>query len=220
MPLENLKKLKAQFSKYFKLETKKNLFFFFFYSLFLILSVFFPSSPSLIFLGILTIFLWKIFYGLSWLNFNFFLFGLFEIKILASFLNPFWLFVFALVLVYLLFKKIFSFCIEETNRFKLFSFYYLFFFWVLISLGIYFFLNLPFIFSFLLFALGILIYSLIYFLIEEKAFYPNGLILILTNLEIFWLISYLNLPVSFLSIILFLNYWLTIYFFLKLDLES
>lgn len=197
---------------------KKNLFFFLLYSLALIFLVLFNHDFWWIFLGLLAIVLWKIFFGLSWLNFNFFLLGLLLIKILSTFFNPFWLFIIGVFLLFLLFKKIFYKSFLQSYLWRYLSFYYLFFFWILASFGLYFFLNLSFILGFVFYLLGIIIFSLMYFAIEEKPFLPNGLIIVLLNTEIFWLMSYLTLPLSFLALLVFLNYWVILHLSYKIKL--
>ncbi|MGB9726606.1 MAG: hypothetical protein ACPLXB_00700 [Minisyncoccia bacterium] len=213
---EKKEKLRANSSVFSISPFKKNLFFFLIYSLTLIFLVLFSHDFWWIFLGLLAIFLWKIFSGLSWLNFNFFLLSLLLTKVLALFFNPFWLLIVILFLLFLLFRKIFYKSFLQSYLWRYLAFYYLFFFWLLASLGLYFFLNLSFSLSFIFFILGIIVFSLIYFAIEEKPFFPNGLIITLLNTEIFWLISYLSLPLSFLALLLFLNYWIILHLSYKI----
>jgi len=210
---EKKKRLKIEFKKLFSQGINKNLLLFFCYSISLICLIFFPPRFLWLFIAALIIIFWKIFFGLSWFNFIFCFLSVFQISILVVFFHRWWLFLIAGTLIILLFKKIFSQSPKEIKKWRLICFYYLFFLWILLCLGSYSLLNLNFATSFLLFALGIIIYSLIYFLMEEKIFFLNGLIIILLNLESFWLINYLTLPLPFLSLLLFLNYWFILYFY-------
>ncbi len=210
---EREKKQRIRFKTVFPQKLNRNLFLFFTYSISLIFLIFLPSRFLWIFIAALIVVFWKIFFGLSWFNFIFCLLSIFQISILAAFFHRWWLLLVTSILIVLLFKKIFSQKPEEVKKWRLVCFYYLFFFWIVICLGNYSLLNLNFTLSFLLFTLGIIIYSLIYFLMEEKAFFLNGFIIILLNLESFWLINYLTLPLTFLSLLLFLHYWLILYFY-------
>lgn len=164
------------------------------------------------FLSLLSVIFWKIISGLSWLNFDYLLLSLFLLGYAGIFINRFFVILITFFLLILLFNKIFNLNFKKTNFFRLVTFYYLFFLFIFDALSTYFFLNLSFAFSISFFILGLIVFSLIYFLIKNRKFFPSGLFIVLVNTEIFWLISYLNLSVPFLSLILFLNYWLSLYY--------
>lgn len=209
---EKKEKLRVKSFIFFISPIKKNLFFFFVYSLIFLMAIFNSHNFLWLFLGFLLVFLWKVFFGLSWLNFNFLLLSLFQIKMITFFFNFFWLLIITCFLLFLLFQKIFDNNLKHSSFFRLFTFYYLFFFWIFFSLGIYFFLNLSFILCFLFFIFGLIIYSWIYFVMKGRKFLPGGLLIILLNAEIFWLINYLTLPIPYLALVIFLNYWLVLYY--------
>lgn len=214
-----MRKVRAGVKKFSLPQLTKNLIFFLCYSSSLIILTYFPSTLLWLFLPLLIIIFWKIFFGLSWFNFIFFLISVFQIKFLATFFKFGWLLIFTIILIFLLFKKIFSRNLEENKKWRLLSFYYLFFFWILGCLGCYNYLNLNFSLSFLLFTLGVIIYSLMYFVMEEKKFVLNDFILVIFNLEVFWLINYLTLSLPYLAILIFINYWLTLYFYFLPQVE-
>lgn len=198
----------------------KMFFFFLLFSFCLIGSIVFSLSFfQSIFLCFLVILFWKVFLGLSWFNFTSLLLAFFEANILILFAKPLWVIGFALIFLCLFWKKIFSSefsPLSKESYWREFLFYYLFLFWIIISYGFYFFLNYPFLFGFLFYALGFIIFSYFYFLFTN-VLYPDFLlsffVLALINLEFFLLLSYLSLSTLILSILAILVFRLVIYYY-------
>jgi len=177
-----------------------------FYSLYfaLIFLLIFPSNSFL--RGILIILfltlVWKIIAGVSWLNFSYLLLGYIELRILANWLKPFWLIMIALILLWIFFRKI----ILNKKSNQVLS-YFITTGWILMSYGLYFYLNWPFFISFLIYLLGLTLISYLNFLSLEKEISLNYLVYLLLNLEAYWLLSYLSLNgLQFGGLILLLQY--------------
>lgn len=194
-------------------------FFLLLYSLFLIGSIVFslPFFKS-IFLCLLVISFWKIFSGFSWFNFFSLFLGFLEANILILWVKPLWVIAFILVFLYLFGKKLFFSLSKEKNQQEI-LFYYLYLFWVIISFGLYFFLNYPFWFGFLAYALGLIVFTYYYVcfsFLSADISYPDFLssffALILINLEFFLLLSYFSLNTIVLSILTLLVFRLVIYY--------
>ncbi len=201
----------------------RTIFFFLIYSFCLISSIFFSLSffPS-IFLCFLIIGLWKLFLGLSWFNFVSLFLAFLEAHILVLYAKPLWVIGFILIFLYLFGKKIF-FPLPKRKSSQEPLLYYLFLFWVIISYGLYFFLNYPFWFAFLIYALGLIIFSYFYFFSINALpsdFLPSFFVLILINLEFFLLLSYISFSTLVLGILSILIFRLIIYFFLYNREES
>ena len=183
----------------------------FFYSLYVVL-IFLLIFPSNSFLkGILIILfftlIWKIIAGMSWLNFSYLLLGYIELRILANWLRPFLLIVIALGLLWLFFRKI----ILDKKSSQFLS-YFIITGWILMSYGLYFYLNWPFFVSFLIYLSGLIPVSYLNFLSSEKEISLNYLVYLLLNLEAYWLLSYLSLNgLQFGGLILLFQY-LILYF--------
>ncbi|MGC8651096.1 MAG: hypothetical protein ACP5RX_00465 [Minisyncoccia bacterium] len=144
---------------------------------------------------------------MSWLNFIYLLLGLFELKILVLWLNLMVSIVLALIFLVLVFRKL----ILETKSNQWLS-YFLTTGWILMSYGLYFFLNWPFFLSFLIYLFGLLVISYFDFMMREKKMSLNYGVFILLNLEVYWLLTYLSLnSLQFGSLILVLEY-LILYF--------
>lgn len=190
--------------------------FFLLYSFCLISSILFSLSFfQSIFICFLLIFLWKSFLGLSWFNFIFLLLASLEGNILVSFVKPLWVIGFILIFLGLFWKKLFS-PLPKEKYWQELLFYYLFLFWIIISYGLYFFLNYPFWIGFLIYALGLIGFSYFYFFPTgalRSEFLPSFLVLILVNLEFFLLLSYLSLSTLALGMISILVFRFVIYLF-------
>ena len=106
--------------------------------------------------------------------------------------------------------------LSKESYWREFLFYYLFLFWIIISYGFYFFLNYPFLFGFLFYALGFIIFSYFYFLftnVLSPDFLLPFFVLALINLEFFLLLSYLSLSTLILSILAILVFRLVVYYY-------
>jgi len=223
-----LNPLKFFFKKFWRV---KMFFFFLLFSSCLIGSIVFSLSFfQSIFLCFLVILFWKVFLGLSWFNFVSLILAFFEANILILFAKPLWVISFVLIFLCLFWKKLFSSPAQQQvvcgvnsarnqgkeSYWREFLFYYLFLFWIIISYGFYFFLNYPFLFGFLFYALGFIIFSYFYFLFTN-VLYPDFLlsffVLALINLEFFLLLSYLSLSTLILSILAILVFRLVIYYY-------
>jgi len=201
----------------------RTIFFFLIYSFCLISSILFSLSFfQSIFLCFLITGLWKLFLGLSWFNFASLFLAFLEAHILVLYAKPLWVIGFILIFLYLFGKKIF-FPLPKRKSSQEPLLYYLFLFWVIISYGLYFFLNYPFWFAFLIYALGLIIFSYFYFFSINALpsdFLPSFFVLILINLEFFLLLSYISFSTLVLGILSILIFRLIIYFFLYNREES
>jgi len=193
------------------------IFFFLLYSFCLIGSILFPLNLfQSIFLCFLIIFLWKLFLGLSWFNFVFLFLAFLEANILILYVKPLWVIGFILVFLCLFGKKLFFPSLKRKNWQEP-LFYYLFLFWVIISYSLYFFLNYPFWVGFLIYTLGLIVFSYFYFFSINTSlpdFLPSFFVLILINLEFFLLLSYIFFSTLVLGILSILIFRLVIYLFL------
>jgi len=189
---------------------KKELFFFFLYFLLSFLFIFL-RWPLLIgiFLLILAVFFWKVTVGLSWLNLIYLILGAIEAKILFFWLKPFWLLIFFLGLVYLFFLKI---PMNKKSANQIIS-VYLLAGWIVISYGLYFYLNYYFILSFLFYLVGLAVFSYFNFLSGDKFVPLNYLAFLLVNLEVYWLLSYLSLGVLQIAALSVFGYYFFYSFF-------
>lgn len=190
--------------------------FFLLYSFYLVSSILFslPFVQS-IFLCFLLIFLWKTFLGLSWFNFIFLFLASIEANILVFFVKPLWVIGFILIFLGFFWKKLFH-SLRREKYWQELLFYYLFLFWIIISYGLYFFLNYPFHIGFLVYALGLVGFSYFYFFsigILRSEFLPSFLVLILVNLEFFLFLSYLSLNTLELGVFSILVFRFVIYLF-------
>ncbi len=182
-----------------------------FYSFYFVLIFLLIFSPNSFLKGILIILfftlMWKTISGMSWLSFSYLLLGYIELRILANWLKPFWLIVIALILLWLFFRKIIL-----NKKSSQFLSYFIATGWILMSYGLYFYLNWPFFVSFFIYLLGITLISYFNFLSLEKEISLNYLIYLLLNLEAYWLFSYLSLNgLQFGGLILLFQY-LILYF--------
>lgn len=183
----------------------------FFYSLYflLIFLLIFPSDSFLKGILIILFFtlIWKIITGMSWLNFSYLSLSYIELRILANWLKSFWLIVIALSFLWLFFRKIIL-----NKKSSQFLSYFIITGWILMSYGLYFYLNWPFFISFLIYLSGLILVSYLNFLSLEKEISLNYLIYLLINLEAYWLFSYLSLTgLQFGGLILLFQY-LILYF--------
>ncbi|MFA5392454.1 MAG: hypothetical protein WC306_02035 [Candidatus Paceibacterota bacterium] len=183
----------------------------FFYLLYfvLIFLLVFPSNSLLKGALIILFFslIWKTIVGMSWLSFSYLLLGYIELRVLANWLKPFWLIIIALILLWLFFRKIIL-----NKKSSQFLSYFITTGWILMSYGLYFYLNWPFFVSFLIYLLGLTIVSYLNFLSLEKEISLNYLIYLLLNLEAYWMLSYLSLNgLQFGGLILLFQY-LILYF--------
>ena len=210
-----MQKLK-DFLSYFRAIGIRKLLFFLLYSFCLVSSILFSLSFFWsIFICFLLIFLWKAFLGLSWFNFIFLFLASLEANILVSFVKPLWVVGFILIFLGLFWKKLF-FPLPKEKYWQELLFYYLFLFWIIISYGLYFFLNYPFWTGFLVYALGLIGFSYFYFFSTgalRSEFLPSFLVLILVNLEFFLLLSYLSLSTLALGVFSILVFRFVIYLF-------
>ncbi len=201
---------------FFSLIGIRKFLFFLFYSFYLIGSILFSLSFfQSIFICFLLIFLWKAFLGLSWFNFIFLFLASLEVNILVFFVKPLWAIGFVLIFLGLFWKKLFS-PLPREKYWQELLFYYLFLFWIILSYGLYFFLNYPFWAGFLVYALGLIGFSYLYFFSTDTLhsdFLPLFLVLILVNLEFFLLLSYLSLSTLTLGILSILVFRFVIYLF-------
>ena len=183
----------------------------FFYSLYFVLIFLLIFPPNSFLKGILIILfftlIWKTIVGMSWLSFSYLLLNYIELRILANWLKPFWLIVIALILLWFFFKKIIL-----NKKSSQFLSYFIITGWILMSYGLYFYLNWPFFVSFLIYLLGLILISYLNFMSLEKEISLNYLVYLLLNLEAYWMISYLSLNgLQFGGLILLFQY-LILYF--------
>jgi len=144
---------------------------------------------------------------MSWLNFSYLSLSYIELRILANWLKSFWLIVIALSFLWLFFRKIIL-----NKKSSQFLSYFIITGWILMSYGLYFYLNWPFFISFLIYLSGLILVSYLNFLSLEKEISLNYLIYLLINLEAYWLFSYLSLTgLQFGGLILLFQY-LILYF--------
>jgi len=191
-----------------RLLSKKSIFFYSVFSLDLLFNLFFFKSILLsIVLVLLWIFIWKFLMGMSWLNFVYLLLGFFELKMLGLWFNVLWLVFLSIIFLILIFRKI----ILDKKSNQLLS-YFITTGWILMSYGLYFYLNWPFTLSFVIYLVGLLLISYFNFLMREKKIAVNYWIFILLNLEFYLILNYLSLNgLQFGSLILLLEY-LILYF--------
>lgn len=200
----------------------KTLFFFILYAFCLFGSAIFPFNFFYaILINSAIIIFWKILVGISWVNFSFLFLGFLEAKIIDSFMRPVWVITFILLFLAFFWKKCFSskkdLSSSPTKAEKYWRevlFYYLFLVWIIISYGCYFFLNYSLGISFLVYALGLIFFSYLYFLFSSiyfSNFLFSFLALVLVNLEFFLLLNYFSFNVLILSIFLILIFRLSVY---------
>jgi hypothetical protein len=178
-----------------------------FLSLYIFISVIFLFLASSPLKGIIIIFvailLWKIMVGLSWLNFCYLLLGYVEMAMLSFWFKQAWLALIFVALIILFFKKI----ITSDKKSSQFLSYFISTGWILLSYGLYFYLNQPFFVSLIIYLGGLLPISFLNFLILEKERSINYLIYLLINLEAYCLLILLSLNgLQFGSLILLLEY--------------
>lgn len=178
-----------------------------FFSLYILISSIFLFLASSPFQGIIIIFLaillWKIMVGLSWLNFCYLLLGYVEMATLSFWVKREWLAFIFVALIILFFKKI----ITNNKKSSQFLSYFISTGWILLSYGLYFYLNKPFFVSFIVYFGGLLPISFLNFLNLEKERSINYLIYLLINLEAYCLLILLSLNgLQFASLILLLQY--------------
>lgn|GEM_PF-1977660 len=216
----------------------KVLIFFMFYIIALFGSVIFSFNFFYAILICLAIIIsWKIILGISWVNFSFLFFAFLEANTINSFLKPIWTIIFIFLFLLFFWKKCFAYQRapmksqnSESNGGKYLTspasskmekywrevlFYYLFLTWVIISCGLYFFLNYSFSISFLIYLLGLMAFSYLYLVFSNIHcfnFLLSFLVFLLVNLEFFVLLSYLSLNVLVLSILLVLLFRFSVYF--------
>ncbi|OQA44385.1 MAG: hypothetical protein BWY48_00131 [Parcubacteria group bacterium ADurb.Bin305] len=154
----------------------------------------------------LTLF-WKIFSGLSWFNVCLIVLGLLEISLITLFFQPIFVYLIALIFLVILFYKLFS-PQEKLGRYL--SFYFLHFFWIIDISSLYFLRNQSFWWSYLLYGVGVGLITFLYLLdsISDSSWLIlTFLVITLVSLELFWLISFLSLPLFLSSLLTFINYW-------------
>jgi len=199
---------------FFSLIGIRKFFFFLIYSICLISGVLFALPFfQFIFICFLLIFLWKAFLGLSWFNFIFLFLASLEVSILVSFVKPLWVIGFILIFLGFFGKKLF-FPLSKGKYWQELLFYYLFLFWIIISYGLYFFLNYPFWIGFLVYALGLIGFSYFYFFSTgtlRSDSLLSFLVLILVNLEFFLLLSYLSMSTLAIGILSILVFYCVVY---------
>lgn len=199
MPKNSIKKFFSSLSAY----QWRGLFFYLLYGalVFLLIdaAVSFVRGALIIFLFIL---LWKIFNGMSWLNFAYLLLGYIELRGLASWLKPIWMITLTLLFLWVFFRKI----ILDKKSSQLLS-YCIATGWILMSYGLYFYLNWMFFVSLLIYLLGLALIAYLNFLNLEKERSLNYLVYLLLNVEAYWMFSYLSLDgLQFGSLILLFQY--------------
>ncbi len=184
----------------------REILFFFFYFSFLAYSLlaFKGFSFFAFFIIFFLLILWKVLRGLSWINFLSLFLIAFELLFLASWLDKILVFFIGFLIFFIFFKKYFL-PLENQKIWREYLLAILFLFWIVNSYALYF-LNKPLIFSFLFYAFGLLIFLSLYFFFQYENFSLFNektrsifLSLLLINLEIFWLLSFLNLPLLILS---------------------
>ncbi len=205
--IQELKKeIKNKFSSPF---TKKHLVFFLLYAGLLIAGVGrWISVETAILLSLVDILLWKIVVGLSWTNVIYLLAGLGEFFVLSLFLRRPFLLLFLILFLIILFRKLFF----TADKWRIIANYYLCFWGIFISLALYYFLNLPFWLGLIFYLITLFIFFYLYLLPSQQKFNKQHLILLLLSVEIYWLFSFLALPVPFSAVLLFIHYYLFILF--------
>lgn len=161
-------------------------------------------------LGVTLTLFWKIFSGLSWFNTFFIILGLLEISLLSFFIRPVFVFLITLLFWVILYYKLFS-PQEKVGRYL--SFYFLCFLGIFLVFSLFFLQNQSFWWCYLLYGLGtgiITFFYLVDLINDYSLLIPNLLVIILVNIEIFWLINFLSLPLLLSSLLTFINYWMLI----------
>ena len=189
-----------------KISFNKSIFFYSLYALVSAIFIFLLGTPTKGIISVtITVLLWKIVVGMSWLNFSYLLLGYLEMRVLANWFNVWWLIPLLVILLILFFKKI----ITDNKKSSQFLSYFISTGWILISYGLYFYLNQPFFISLMIYLGGLILISYLNFLNLDKEISINFLIYLLINLEIYCLLSYLSLNgLQFGALILLLQYFL------------
>ena len=189
-----------------KISFNKSIFFYGLYALVSAIFIFLLRAPVKGIISItITVLLWKIVVGMSWLNFSYLLLGYLEMRVLANWFNVWWLIPLFVILLILFFKKI----ITDNKKSSQFLSYFISTGWILVSYGLYFYLNQPFFVSLMIYLGGLVLISYLNFLNLDKEISINFLIYLLINLEIYCLLSYLSLNgLQFGALILLLQYFL------------
>jgi len=181
----------------------KGLFFYSFYFVLIFLLIFPPNSflKGILIILFFTL-IWKVIAGMSWLSFSYLLLGYIELRILANWLRPFWVIAIAFIFLWFFFRKIIL-----NKKSSQFLSYFITTGWILMSYGLYFYLNWSFFVSFLIYLLGLTLISYLNFLSLEKEISLNYLVYLLLNLEVYWMLSYFSLNgLQFGGLILLFQY--------------
>ena len=145
----------------------------------------------------------KIFLGLSWLNLWYSLLGLFEAFVLFSQVHWGYWFLFVLIFIILLIKKLF-FRKSEDNYIL---FFYLLEGWIILSLALYFVNQFPLYWSLIVYLLGAIIFLRILFFLKNKLWSIESLFLLILLGEFFLLEGYLSIKILPLALLLGLTFW-------------
>ncbi|MGE4554680.1 MAG: hypothetical protein AB7D02_00890 [Candidatus Paceibacterota bacterium] len=202
----------------------KELFFcLFFFLVFGVPLVFFESiSFSSFFisfsLSFLFLIFWKIFLGLSWFNFFSLILGPLNLLLIKYWFKRELIFLLFLLFAFLFLKKYFS-PFEIQKKWREFIFAFLFWLWIVNSYSFLFILEKPFLFSLCFYLLGLMFFSFLYFVFNYEHFSLLNIktrlffaLLILINLEFFWLLSFLSLSLFVLSTALLVFFYLFFYY--------
>ncbi|MGB9680664.1 MAG: hypothetical protein ACPLXL_01820 [Minisyncoccia bacterium] len=188
------------------LNLREIIFFFLYFSLLTYFLLFFKGFSLLAFLMIIFLLvLWKALKGLSWINFLSLFLIAFELLFLVSWLNRVLVFLIGFLLFFLFFRK-YLLPVENQKIWREYLLTTLLWLWIASSYSLYFFAGKPFIFSFIFYFFGLFIFLAFYFFFQYEDFSLFNektrsifFSLLLINLEIFWLLSFLSLPLLVLS---------------------
>jgi len=181
--------------------------------------VFFSQGFSFLslFFFFLFLLLWKIISGLSWFNFFSLFVGMINLTISSFWLEKWLGGILALIFLLIFFKKYTS--PPSDLLWREFLLVYLFWFWTMNAYSLYFLAEQPFLYSLIFYAVGLISFLPFYFLFRYEIFSLARektkiifLLLILFNLEIFWLLSFFSLPFVLLSTLDILIFYSLFYY--------
>lgn len=176
---------------------------------YLVLSIIFNFSLGFkIIGGILLLLLWKSIQGMSWLNFYFIFLFLLSLSYLSLWFNKLFL-IMDFIIFGILFVKKFIYHQQNSNQYFI---YFIHLNWALMSYGLYFYANQPFIISLISYLIGASILSFYLFLLCDKKIQTNYFVWILIISEFYLLLNYLSLNgFTFSLVLIFLEYLLFSY---------
>gem|GEM_PF-6059760 len=187
------------------IRNSRSFIFFLLFSSSLVSLIYFPYSFFFLSLPFLILVVWKLLFSLSGIDLIYSFLVIIEIRVLSSWLSPFWLSLFTLGFIVFLFGKIF---LPQSNFRSFCIFHYLLLGWVFLSLGIYFLSSLPFALALASYLGGVVIFFSLAFLLQGQQISRDILFFLLLSGEFFWLSSYFSIKILPLSLFLFVVFWL------------